>query len=122
MKLKYYVTVPNIREAIDHWKTFFDVTEIKSPEEQKHCYVKLFDQISIHMWEKEEIREHSLHIIRFENTEAELYRKTVEKVLKAEGIEIVREEQEYFWGTTILRFKDEFKFFWAIEINTEALK
>lgn len=122
MKLKYYATVPDVREAIDHWKSLFELVEIKSPEEQKHSYVQLYGQIGVHMWAAEGLRDHNPLILRFDDSEKDLFLKAVKNIEASDEVSILRKLQPYFWGTTLLRFKDKMGYVWVIEINTEAIQ
>ena len=122
MKLKYYATVPNTKQAVDYWSQIFDVKVIKEPGPSMHSYIKLYNQISILLWPSgSAAAKPGYYVIRFKDSEVETFRKAVFKIQRSNLVDISINCKNARWGTTLFEFRDQLGFTWVLEINTSAL-
>ena len=92
MHLKLNLQTPSSTDAVNYYASLFDTTIIKEGINEGHAYIKLFNQISLHLHTNKSFNVNSPYIIiRFSLDEKEIFNKAIQRIKDTNGIIIKRD-------------------------------
>jgi len=95
MILKLNLPVPKSSEAVKYYAEIFQAEIIKPGKGDGHAYIKLFNKISLHVHSRGKMNmSNEYHILRFEDSEKDLYTQTVKTISERVDLEITRKDKE----------------------------
>ena len=118
MRLRYYGEVPNVMEAVEYYSNVFDIEVVKDGS-TGHANFKLYGEITIMLHTStQQSRKPGYYVIRFDDSQTELYKKAIAKIKASNLVSISIDEYKGRWGTTFFEFRDRYGYMWDLEIKS----